>query len=1082
MDGPTAPQRDRETVRAEGLLAGIIHLDPADQDNAFAELCREHPALADELAELRALHRRLMGPADPSTKSGGEQFGPFELIRPLGSGGMGMVWLARQRLGGMDREVALKMVRARGLFSTDARERFRREARALFRVEHPGICPIYDVGEVDGTPWLAMRHVPGRSLAELIVQAREAGAPLQVESKGPSPVDAILALIESIARALHAAHEVGLVHRDVKPSNVIVTPSGDPVLLDFGLARAIGEDSDLTLTGAPIGTPAYMSPEQVAGRHAEIDRTTDVWSLAVTLVECLTLETPFAAESREAMYRRILAEEWVAPRRTQLPLPRNLDVVIATALRKEPARRYRTAQDFADDLAAVRKLLPTRARRLRRVERTTLWIRRNRAVSALLVLLALSLVASIALAIEAGRRAEVAVRSQQLAEDSFAEARRSMEETVAITRDELDDVPRFSAQRTRMLESAIRFYERFAELRADDPAFALEVVDAWRAVGEIQYEIGRFEAADDALRKAEEIVATLRTRNDARLGVTQATIDQRRGAIAARFGRVEEGVTRLRRAIAFWRERIAADDQTLPLRLRALSTTSSLVNVLSESGDLRGALAAGTDALESFGFVPAVGDAQGRVALSRLIGIVAKLELGLGRAADSERRFGEALELITAFAEREDCDSDLLSLVAVQLDERAELRALQNRFDDAIADRRRALRYGEQLLARDPDSFIVKNNLGSAYCNLAQTLARRGELDAARTNLARARELFEKLAADRADDPAVQVQLAITWYALGDVEKFADDPAASIAAHRRCVATLEAIASPGGRAFEVDRLLGRAWSGIASGHVENLEFESAEDAFAAGAAALERLLARRPDDRRLIDDKARLAFNRGIACDGRGAFAAAVTHYDTAHAAFGSLLASDARPPAILLETMRAAARAALSGLIADTVSTPANAHDRLAAIETAPPTVLDAARSQPRFARDLAMLQLVVAIGIAKEDASAARAKLDAVARSLDGIASGVDADWLALLKGMTHATAATLVVDDGARHVTHLDALRDALEVLARGRPPFPDLAHVVAHLLDGVDALHAALPSSEGAALGAAIAKVRRRLAGE
>ena len=109
MDGPTAPQRDRETVRAERLLAGIIDLDPVDQDRAFAELCREHPALALELGELRALHQRLMGPADPSTRSGGERFGPFELIRPLGSGGMGMVWLARQRFDGMDREVALKM-------------------------------------------------------------------------------------------------------------------------------------------------------------------------------------------------------------------------------------------------------------------------------------------------------------------------------------------------------------------------------------------------------------------------------------------------------------------------------------------------------------------------------------------------------------------------------------------------------------------------------------------------------------------------------------------------------------------------------------------------------------------------------------------------------------------------------------------------------------------------------------------------------------------------------------------------------------------------------------------------------------
>ncbi|MCC6781729.1 MAG: serine/threonine protein kinase [Planctomycetes bacterium] len=1099
MDGTKSQPPDPSTPAAEELLAGIIDLEPILQDDAFRTLCREHPALARELEELRDLHRRLMGPPDPSTSSGGERFGPFELVRPIGSGGMGTVWLARQRLEGMDREVALKMVRARGLFSTDTRERFRREARALFRVEHPGICPIYDVGEVDGTPYLAMRFIPGHSLAELIAEAREAGTPLRIEggensSSGSQTrtdnrarIDGVLSLIEAIARALHAAHEVGLVHRDVKPSNVIVTPVGDPVLLDFGLARASGEDSDLTLTGMPIGTPAYMSPEQVAGRHAEIDRTTDVWSLAVTLHECLTLETPFRAETREAMYRRILAEDPPRLRAKDGTLPKELEIVVATALRKEPDRRYRTALEFAEDLAAVRRHLPTRARRAGPFELSALWVRRNRAVSALLLLLAVALATSIALAVESGRRADEAMRSQQLAEDSFAEARRAIEETVAITRDELDAVPRFSAQRTRMLESAIRFYERFATLRSADPALASDVAEAWHAVGDIGYEIGRYQEAEAAFAKAIAFFEERRRQDDdGHLRTEIATIEQRLGSIAARFGRVDEGLARIRASIDSWRSAIAANPSMDSLRLRAQSASSALMNVLRDRGDLVEALAVGRQAMTEFRVDPSR-HARGLETASRLIGIVAKLEFLVGELEPALSHFAEAMALIAPLVEAEDCDSSVLGLYAVQLDERAELFAVQNRIDDVIADRLEALEIGERLVALAPESANYRNNLGSVCSNLGAAYGRRGMIDEARTHIARARGIFEAMAADRGDDPAIPVQIAITWNALGDAEMRARNLEEGLAAFRACLTTLETIVERGAHDFEVRRLSARAWTGVSNCQLGMLEFEAAEAAFAAATTTVEGLLVDRPEDRRLIDDLARLSFNRGIAAEARDDRAAAARHYASAHDRFAVLQDKDANPPSLLLERIRAAARAALAQVFDDAALAGAGAGERLAAIEALPEALLQRAGSQSRFRRDHAILVLVHAIGTIREDQDAALRRLATIEPLLANAPKDAERDWIELVRLMSQVTLARLRLDDEAALAPHLAAIEAALDRLSPGEPPhglppFPDLAHTLARVLDGVDALALALPLASAERIDRATAKVRRRLAGE
>ena len=322
--------------------------------------------------------------------------GPYRVLESLGAGGQGQVFLAEDtRLG---RRVALKVLSPSWLRSADARSRFQREAMAASRLDHPGICTVYEAGEASGVPYIAMRYIEGDTLAKTI------HVPAVAASTGDSSRlqrDEILRrvlLVERTARALHAAHQSGLIHRDIKPGNIVVTLEGDPVILDFGLAREeLGEG--ITRSGDLLGTPAYMSPEQLTAQRIPLDRRTDIYSLGVTLYECLTLRHPFEGDTREALYQQILARDPLRPRKLDPRIPRDLEVVIETAMAKDPARRYATALDLAEDLRRVREGEPILARAVTRRERLWRWCRRNPALSATGAVAILAVVAAMTLSL-----------------------------------------------------------------------------------------------------------------------------------------------------------------------------------------------------------------------------------------------------------------------------------------------------------------------------------------------------------------------------------------------------------------------------------------------------------------------------------------------------------------------------------------------------------------------------------------------------------------------------------------------------------------------------------------------------------
>ncbi|MEO8272265.1 MAG: serine/threonine-protein kinase, partial [Aureliella sp.] len=264
------------------------------------------------------------------------EFGRYRLLKQLGEGGMGVVYLAHDIE--LDRKVALKLPHLSGTTAKAFAERFRREARLAATLDHRNICRIYDIGEYQGRQFLTMKFVEGKSLHEII------------RSKGAIDPRTGVALLQRIAQAVHFAHERGVIHRDLKPANIMVKKNRDFVIMDFGLARrADQEEAQLTATGAVLGTPAYMAPEQLCGEKGTNGAQSDVYSLGIILYELLTGQRPFQGTAPQ-IYAQVLISDSVSPASVRDGIEPALDAICQKATHKEVGQRYRSAEEFASVL------------------------------------------------------------------------------------------------------------------------------------------------------------------------------------------------------------------------------------------------------------------------------------------------------------------------------------------------------------------------------------------------------------------------------------------------------------------------------------------------------------------------------------------------------------------------------------------------------------------------------------------------------------------------------------------------------------------------------------------------------------
>ena len=372
------PPSPRPTAQS---LFEILIADESSNRSSLDSVCSTYPHLAEELSKLwdanELLDQMLGGQSGAGEESGGaldppvekRVLGDFELQRFLARGGMGEVWEAKQL--SLDRTVALKLILPERL-SQQGLALFAREARAGGRLHHPGITAVYGTGKDSGMNWIALEFIRGgRDLRALVDREREGS-----EATSLSFYRSTGALFLELTEALEHAHQAGVIHRDLKPRNVLIAPDGSPKITDFGLAR-ITDEAALSQTGDFVGTYSYMSPEQVTGRRIGIDHRTDIFSLGVMLYEVLCAHRPFEGDSGQQIALKIVTQDPPPLEEFRSRVPRDLSVICGKCLEKAPQRRYQTAADLARDLRSYLEDRPIAARPPSRLERMAKWIRRN---------------------------------------------------------------------------------------------------------------------------------------------------------------------------------------------------------------------------------------------------------------------------------------------------------------------------------------------------------------------------------------------------------------------------------------------------------------------------------------------------------------------------------------------------------------------------------------------------------------------------------------------------------------------------------------------------------------------------------
>jgi tetratricopeptide (TPR) repeat protein/tRNA A-37 threonylcarbamoyl transferase component Bud32 len=734
----------------------------------------------------------------------------YEVLGELGRGGMGVVYKARDKK--LNRLVALKLIATGPGADPDARRRFQREAEAMASLQHPNIVQVHEIGQIEGTPFCVLEFLDGGSLLGRLVQA-------------PVSAREAAALLEVVARAVHHAHQRGILHRDLKPANILLTADGTPKVGDFGLAKRLGADGEQSQTNAILGTPSFMAPEQARGDSAAIGPAADVYGLGAVLYDALTGRPPFRGESTADTLYQLVTEDPIPPRRIDRRVPRDLETICLKCLEKDPRRRYASAWALADDLRRALDGEPIRARSVGVVERGVKWARRRPAAAALIALAVMTangaLGSGALYARHEARRAEEAEalhreasQAHRRALANFREARAVVDEMLTrVAREKLAHAPQMQQVRRDLLERALRFYEDFAAQEAGpDPETRREAARAAVRAADLRALLGDRDAAEKAYRSGISQLSALADefRDDPAPREDFAAACNNLGNLLQESGNAEAEELYLRAADLRRRLSEAAPDKAghrheLALCLANLGALrlkqgrfgeaerdirealGLLEQPSPDTPDGAAALRERARALQLLGRLlaetgrPAEADRADREAcavLGRVVGrwpdvpdsrqelAAARTQLGdLLRDADpaaAEAAYDEALALRAALVADFPGVPAYRQELAATHNNRAALFLSAGRTSDADAAQRAALAIKENLAENYPKLLMYRRDLAAAYNNRGIFLQTHGRPSDAGAAYRKALALFDALAAEQPAVPDLRREQART--------------------------------------------------------------------------------------------------------------------------------------------------------------------------------------------------------------------------------------------------------------------------------------------------------------------------------
>jgi serine/threonine-protein kinase len=699
----TSSSGEREQQLDEAIAAYLETVDGGAGPDPREWLAR-FPDLAPELeqffagqAQVGALLVSAAPPTAPAHDAGAPAgvrlpyFGDYELVEEVARGGMGVVYRAQQK--SLNRTVALKVILAGRLAAAADVQRFHSEAEAAANLDHPHIVPIYEIGEHDGQHYFTMKFIEGGSLAQHAARLRH-----------DNPAAA--RLLATVARAVHHAHQRGLLHRDLKPANILVDSQGQPHLTDFGLARRIAGDPGLTRTGIAVGTPSYMAPEQAAGPRTATTTAADVYSLGAILYELLTGVPPFRAEHPLETLRHVLEREPVQPRSLDARVDRDLETICLKCLEKDPLRRYASALELAEDLERFLRGEPVRARRVGTLERLRQWCRRRPVTAGLSAALILSVAVGSGLILWQWGAAEAHARraqeERQRAEEAFREAHQAVNDfCIKVSEGPMRDAAGLQPVRRELLQSALNYYDRFLRERGEDPALRREMADTY----------------------------------------------YRMGTITSLLGPKAQALEAYHRAVAVYRDLLAAAPANRELRAALAETHARIAILQQETGRPTAALASYQDAVHRYEEL--LSEQPGNDPLhngaAAVYSHLGALHRWVGRVPDALTCMSRAQELQEELVERHPGNLDYRANLARILCKRATIDAARGRRDDAVDLYGKACALQEQLIKQDPVNLWFQQDLAATDRKLGGLWCSFGDNDKALATLKRSQALLQRL-------------------------------------------------------------------------------------------------------------------------------------------------------------------------------------------------------------------------------------------------------------------------------------------------------------------------------------------------